>query len=221
MANKKNSPFKLLPAAALAIGAGISAIGGIAGAISAGKAKREAERKERKARAEMNRLKGIYANLDTSNPFLNMENTMEDLTINQKAADFQKQTFSQSQANILGGLRGAAGSSGIAALAQTLAQQGQLASQKAAADIGAQEARNQQLERQEAGRIQQLERQGEMQSRQMELNKQSTLLGMSQQETAAYMQQAQAANQAKWQAISGTVSNITSMIPGLAKAPTG
>ena len=215
MANKKNSPFKLAPVAALAIGAGISALGGIFGARSANKAKKEAERKERAARKEMNRLKAIYANLDTSNPFLNMENKLEDLTINQKAADFQKQTFLQSQANILGGLRGAAGSSGIAALAQTLAQQGQLASQKAAADIGAQEAQNQKLERQEASRLQQMERQGELQSRQMELNKQSTLLGMSQQETAAYMNQAQAANQAKWQAISGTVSNITSMIPGV------
>ena len=215
MANKKNSPFKLLPAVALAIGAGVSAVGGILGATSAGRAKREAEEKENIARVEMERLKGVYANLDTSNPFLNMENTMEDLTINQKAADFQKQTFQQSQANIMGGLRGAAGGSGVAALAQTLAREGQLASQRAAADIGAQEARNQQLERQEASRLQSMERQGELTSRQQELQKQSTLLGMSQQETAAYMQQANQANQAKWQAISGAVSNITSMIPGV------
>ena len=214
MANKKNSPFKIAPLAAMAIGMGVSAIGGILGATSASSAQREAEEREEKARAEMNRLKSVYANLDTSNPFLNMENTMEDLTINQKAADFQKQTFQQSQANIMGGLRGAAGSSGVAALAQTLAREGQLASQRAAADIGAQEARNQQLERQEASRLQSMERQGELTSRQQELQKQSTLLGMSQQETAAYMQQAQAAQQAKWQAISGAVSNITSMIPG-------
>ena len=209
MANKKNSPFKFLPAVA----AGVSLIGGILGATSAAKAQRDAEDKEKIARKEMDRLKAVYANLDTSNPFLNMENTMEDLTINQKAADFQKQTFQQSQANIMGGLRSAAGGSGIAALAQTLAREGQLASQRAAADIGAQEARNQQLERQEASRLQSMERQGELTSRQQELQKQSTLLGMSQQETAAYMQQAQQANQAKWQAISGTVSNMTSLIP--------
>ena len=45
----------------------------------------------------MDRLKNIYANLDTSNPFLNMENVMEDLTINQKQAQFQAQQFQQSQ----------------------------------------------------------------------------------------------------------------------------
>ena len=39
------------------IGAGLSLAGGIMGAISAGKQKREAERKERKARQEMQRRK--------------------------------------------------------------------------------------------------------------------------------------------------------------------
>ena len=38
---------------------------------------------------------------------------------------------------------------------------------------------------------------------------------MSQQETAAYMQQGQAAQNAKWSAISGMVGNVTKMIPGI------
>ena len=211
MAEQKNSPFKFLPV----VGAVLSVGAGIMGASAAGRAQRDAEDRERTARKEMDRLKQVYANLDTSNPFLNMENTMQDLTINQKAAEFQKQTFQQSQANIMGGLRGAAGSSGVAALAQTLARESQLASQRAAADIGAQEARNQQLERQEASRLQGLEREGELKSREMELAKQSTLLGMSQQETAAYMQQAQAAQNAKWSAISGMTGNLMKMIPGI------
>ena len=42
--------------AVAAIGAGASVLGGIFGAVSAGKAKRDAEAKEKVARAEMNRL---------------------------------------------------------------------------------------------------------------------------------------------------------------------
>ena len=62
----------------------------------------------------MHRLKGIYSNLDTSNPYLNMENTMEDLTINQKQAEFQRDAFNQDQVNMLHSLRSASGSSGTA-----------------------------------------------------------------------------------------------------------
>ena len=136
----------------LALGAVASVGMGIWGASRANRQQRAAEEKEEEARQEMGRLRNMYANLDTSNPFLNMENKMEDLTIDQKAAEFQRQTFQQSQANILDSLRGAAGGSGVAALAQTLAQQGQLASQKAAADIGAQERENQLREKQTAQR---------------------------------------------------------------------
>ena len=70
----------------LAVGANIGM--GIWGASRADRARREAEEKERESREEMDRLKAIYANLDTSNPYLNMENTTEDLTINQKQAEF-------------------------------------------------------------------------------------------------------------------------------------
>ena len=196
---------------AVGIGAGASVLGGIFGAVSAGKAKRDAEAKEKVARAEMNRLKDVYSNLDTSNPYLNMENVMEDLTINQQQAQFERESFQQSQANIMGGLRGAAGSSGIAALAQSLAQQGQIAAQRSSASIGQQEAANIRAERQMAGQIQAQERQGDLISRQMEERKQSTLLGMSQQETAAYSQQAAMAQQAKWDAISSGIGGITDM----------
>ena len=247
MADKKfksaeaESPHKFVPL--LAIGAGLSLVSGIAGAIGAGKQKREAERKERKARAEMNRLKEVYSQLDTSNPFADvknqfagitnryagMENTMEDLTVNQKQAEFQAQQFQQSQANILGGLKDSAGGSGIAALAQQLAQSGQLASQQASASIGQQEAANQQASAAAAGRLQEMEAQGgaqvdqlraqgaaqadqlrgqgEMHSQKMTMDKQGTLLGMAQSETASYMQQAQQANQAKWNAISSGIGN--------------
>ena len=94
MAEEKNSPLKIAPAL---IGAAVSAGTSIFGAIQAGKQQRAAEAKEAEAREEMNRLQNVYANLDTSNPFLNMENTMEDLTVNQQQAQFQKQQFQQHQ----------------------------------------------------------------------------------------------------------------------------
>ena len=69
------------------IAVGIGALGSIGMGIwkrsAAKKKEQRAKKKEKKARQEMNRLKGIYASLDTSNPYLNMENKMEDLTVNQ------------------------------------------------------------------------------------------------------------------------------------------
>ena len=175
-------------ATAAIIGGAASLIGGGIGAIGAGKAKRQAERKERKARKEMERMKGIYSNLDTSNPYMNMENTMEDLTINQKQAQMENQQFQQSQANILDNMKGAAGGSGVASVAQALAQQGQLAAQRSSASIGQQESANQRAAATQAGVIQGKEREGEILSRDMKRDQTSTLLGMAQQETAGNKQ---------------------------------
>ena len=239
-----SSPLKAAPL--LAIGAGISALTGIGSFFSARSAQRDAEAREEAAREEMNRLRGVYENLDTSNPFAGMqnqfaniqnpyaglENTMEDLTVNQQQAEFERDQFQQSQANIMSNLRESAGGSGIAALAQQLAQSGQIAAQRSSASIGQQEAQNQRAAAATAGRLQEMQArgaenlalrsaqgqanvdqliaQGEQQSQQMEMGKQATLLGMSQQETAAYMQQAQQAQQAKWDSISNTMGNIAS-----------
>lgn len=161
-----------------AVGAVIKGVSGtvkmIDGAVQKKKAKEEAEA----AQVELEKRKNQFANLDTTNPYLNMENTMEDLTVNQQAAEFQKQQSMQSQANILQQMRGAAGGSGIAALAQTLANQGSLDAQKAAADIGRQEARNQMAERNMASQLQSKEREGELISRQAEFGKVKSLMGM-------------------------------------------
>ena len=195
-------PFPVTP---MMVGQGLKAVGGVVqlvdGAIKAKEAKRKAEEAER----EMEKQKNLFASLDTSNPYLNMENTMEDLTVNQKEAQFMAQQSQQSQANILQQMRGAAGGSGIAALAQTLANQGALESQKAAASIGAQEAANRQLRAQEASRIQDLEREGEVVSRQAEADKVGTLLGMAAEDAAA---QRDAQQQFRTQAIQGLGSAI-------------
>ncbi|MAN60860.1 MAG: hypothetical protein CMI60_02830 [Parvibaculum sp.] len=72
-----------------------------------------------------------------------MENAFEDLTVNTQQAEFEAQQNQQMQANIMSQMSGAAGGSGIAALAQSMANQGALQAQKASASIGAQEADNQ------------------------------------------------------------------------------
>ena len=190
-----------------------TAVAGLAGsaisASKASKAQKKAEKEERKKRREMERLKNVYSSLDTSNPYLNMENTMEDLTVNQQQAQFEAQQTQQQQANILDNLRSSAGGSGVAALAQQMAQSGQLQAQRASASIGKQEAMNQRLAAQQAGQIQNLERQGEVLSRQMRRDQVGTMLGMSQSETAAARQQAAMAEQAKWGAISSGVQSFT------------
>ena len=154
----------------------VSAGVGVYNAVQGKRAADAARIKEEEARVEMEKQRAAFEKLDTSNPYLglenmyqNMENTMEDLTVNKQAAEFERQQQEQQRANILQSMRGAAGSSGIAALAQTLANQGSLDAQKASASIAEQEQANQQLAAQEASRIQQLERRGEAQAEALRL----------------------------------------------------
>ena len=200
-------------------GAAVSVVGGIAklGMSLAGQSERIAE--QRRARDEMEKRKAQYERLDTSNlsagvtnQYTGMENTYEDMTINQQQAQFEAQQGMQQRANIMRDLKGAAGGSGIAGLAQALANQGQLATQRASASIGMQEARIQQLRAAEASKLQTQERMGEVYAseqrragaetaRGLEWQKTGTLLGMSQQRLGA-------ANQARAQAKAQQMSAI-------------
>ena len=198
----------------IAVCIGAAVVGTALGVNRANKANKAAEKKEAAATAEMNRQKEIYSQLDTSNPYADMENTMEDLTINQRQYELESQQFAQSQSNILSGLGEAAGSSGVAAVAQALAGQGQLAAQQSASSIGQQERENQMRERSMAASLQTQEREGEIWSRNAEKDKQATLLGMSQQEVGAAREQVAAAQQAKMDAISSGVSSVGSMLTG-------
>ena len=196
------------------IGGAISIGSSVFSAIEARKQQLDAESKERDARRQMQQLENQYKNLDTSNPFLNMENTMEDLTINQQQAEFQAQQFQQSQANIMRGLRSAVGTSGVAALAQSLAQQGEIAAASSSASIGAQEAANQRLQAAQASKLQAMERQGEVYSRNLQRQKVGTLLGMAQQRTAAYAQQAGAARAQMMSSIASGAKGAATMFAG-------
>jgi len=210
--------FLLVGAAAVGVGTGI------AKAISGSKRRKAAEAEAKQAKAEVEARKADFAALDTSNPFANMENKMEDLTVNQQEAEFMKQQQQQSQANILNQLKGSAGSSGVAGLAQTLANQGALDAQKASISIGQQEQANQQLERAEASRIQDQEREGEIMSRDMERSKVSNLLGMASADLEAANMKEQTANQQMWSGITGAASSLTNALmpvpsPATMKSP--
>ena len=122
--------------------------------------------------------KARYRAMTFENPFRDMENTFEDLTVNQQQAQFQAQQGAQQRANIMQNLRGAAGASGIAALAQTLANQGQIQAQRISASIGQQEAANQMAAAKAAGTIQIAERKGDAMVQQLEANREATILGM-------------------------------------------
>ena len=213
----------------IAVGIGLAAVGGgakLAMSLS-GRTARKNEQKE--ARKEMDRLKEEYENLDTSNlaanvrnQFENMENTYEDMTVNQQQARFEAQQMEQQRINTMQALQGAAGGSGIGALAQALANQGQLAAQRASASIGMQESQIQKLQAAEASRLQLAERQGEVQAqatrlagaetaRGLEYSKTGTLLGMSQQRLGAANQAIAEAKAQQMSAIGDIASAGTQM----------
>jgi len=143
----------------------------------AGRAK-QARIDEQAQQKKMEKQKEVYKNMEFKNPYDNMENKMEDLTVNKKQAEFQAEQSAQSRANILQGMQGAAGGSGIASLAQAMANQGQMQSQAASISIGQQESANQMAERNAASQIDMLQRQGEASVEEKEMSRQSTLLGM-------------------------------------------
>ena len=172
----------IIAAVAVGAAAGIAKVG--IGISQRNKAKKAAD----DARVQMDADKEKYMNMPIENPYKNMENTMEDLTVETQAADFAAEKSAQARANIMDEMKGAAGGSGIAALAQTLANQAQMESQQASASIASQEKANQDAERAEAGNIQDLERQGEIQKQNLERDRLATALGMSQAELTAEQQ---------------------------------
>ena len=109
--NIKSSPLNF-------IGGAIQALG----AVDWGGKRAAGVRKDQK---EYDQMKEKYMGLDTSNlygdvsnPYAQMQNTMEDLTVNQQQSQFEAQQNQQNQSNILGSMKGAAGGSGVAGLAQ-------------------------------------------------------------------------------------------------------
>lgn len=184
---------------------------GIASGII-GHKRRKAEQATAQAQYDQNMTR--YQSQDLSNPYANMENVYEDLTVNTQAADFAAQQQAQGMANTMQSMKGAAGGSGIAALAQAMAGQQSQNAQSASADIARQEAGNQKAQAQMAGQLQSMEREGDMISRSLEREQSETELGMSQQRLSA-------ANIARQEATQALVGGIGQVAGGVMKAHPG
>jgi len=217
-----------------AVGAGVSMYNASKNRKIAEGQANDAEIAQQESQAKLDKQKAEYKAMTFENPYANMENTYEDLTVNQQQAQFQAQQGNQQRSNIMQGLKGAAGGSGVAGLAQAMANQGQIQTQKISASIGMQESQNQKLAAGGAAQVQTAERQGEQFVMQSEQNKQATLLGMQMAETSGVNQanqQAQAnqmnAQIAQNQATSdmfGTLANAAGAATdamGKKKAPSG
>lgn len=191
----------------------VQGLAGIAGGIIGGGKRR---REQKAAQSEFDRNKQRMEMADTSNPYENMENTMEDLTVNTQQADFVAQQQQQGMANTMDSLQGSAGGSGIAALAQSLGNQQTANAQAASASIGAQESQNQMAERQMAGNLQAQERQGDLISRAQEKDKTDTMLGMSQQRLGAANLARDAATKSLIGGVAGVAGSLVPSLPGLA-----
>jgi len=143
---------------------------------------------------EDTKMKNPYAGV--KNPYADMENVYEDQTVDLKAAEFAKEQSQQSAANIMANMKTAAGGSGVAGLAQVLANQSTKQARQASVDIGKQEQANQARARAEAGKLQKLEREGEQKRDLMEregermvekfaLDKQDKMLDLAMQRSEA------------------------------------
>jgi len=204
MANKNSSPAKFL-----------SALFGGAGRRREQRAANEDFGNQMDA-WEDTKMKNPYAGV--KNPYANMENVYEDQTVDLKAAEFAKEQSQQSAANIMQNLKGAAGGSGVAGLAQVLANQGAQQAKGAAADIGRQEKANQARAMGESSRLQTMDREGEQKrdmlvregdrmTEQFDLDKQSKMLDISQQRKMASDQAIDNANAQMDQFVTGAVTS--------------
>ena len=189
-----SSPMKAIDpvTASLLISAGV----GLFNTISGSKAKKRARREQRAAEEAAAPYLEAYKSYEYKNPYENMENVYEDMRVNTQAAEFQRDQLAQQQADMLQGLRGAAGGSGVAALAQSMARAGALQAQKISAGISEQETAKEKAILAEQSRIQGLQMYGDQLVDQQEMQRNMNLYnietgkaGLAAQQFAAGQQQ--------------------------------
>jgi len=156
-----------------------------------------------------------YKSQSFNNPYA--DNVFEDLTVNQKQAQFQSQQGDQQRANLLQNLKGAAGGSGIAGLAQSLANQGVLQTQRISAGIGQQESANQMA----AAKGQLQVQQGEEMLQNKNADMQSTLLGVQYGQATGANQNYQQAQQNVYGARSSAATANADAMQGVVSAVSG
>tara|TARA_R100001463_G_scaffold6408_7_gene21019 strand:+ start:700 stop:1404 length:705 start_codon:yes stop_codon:yes gene_type:complete len=216
MAGNDKSPFKWVQLAALAVSA-----------YSAYSQNRRLNRKDKRDQAQLAKYnaqfdkqlaayeKSEFQPLDAD--ALKQENIFEDLTVDTQAADYAREQFQQQQANIMQGMRGVAGSSGVAGLAQSLSNQAADQARQTQMTIGQQLQQNRKLQMQEQSRLNTQDRQIQLANmegaRQFELDKMSTLMGVSGQRIAG-TQGAIASNQTAKGQVMGAVGDIAGAAVG-------
>ena len=209
--NRRNSNFSTMNPGVRAAGtAGV--IGGVAGIIGGAIGMRDAREKRDDALQSYNQEMQGLRNVDVSNPFANMRNPFANLTVNQQQAQFQAQQGQQALTDILAQSRASVGGSGVAALAQALANQSTQMMQQASASIGEQESRNN-LARAEGEMSRQVAiGQGEQGAQQLRAEKASVLTGYA----ADNLASANEALAAKQQALASGIGNLVGGIGTLA-----
>ena len=173
---------------------------------------------------EERKMANPYAGV--KNPYENLENVYEDAQVNLKQAEFEKEQSQQSMANIMQSMQGSAGGSGVAGLAQVLANQGVKQAQQASVSIGAQEQANQQRMIAESGKLAEqtalgeqkrdlMEREGERMVEQFDIKKEEQMLDFAMQRKNASDQAIADAQATVDSFVSGAVtSGLNTIIPG-------
>ena len=137
MVNKKESPMKLAPLAAMAIVSGVKAGVDI---FSGFAAKRKAQKDLKKQQAELDKRMSAYENFD-----FRIQNPYEDLTVSTEGQKLANEQMTQQSANTLQSLKAGTTGAGAASLATAISRQGAANARAAQASTAQQEARNQQL----------------------------------------------------------------------------
>ena len=149
---------------------------------------------------------------------LKQENVMEELEVDTQAQDYAREQFQQQQANIMAGMRGVAGGSGIAGLAQALSNQAKQQARETQISISEQLRANRAMERQEAARLKAQERAvtlANMQgANQFEIDKMTTLIGVAGEQVKG-ARQAIADRLAYKGQVAGAVGNVAGAMIGL------
>ena len=186
---KKKSPAKFL----LGLGtlASIGVIAGAVGMISAGKKDRALRRKLSDAQGDFDvRLKEYedsqFKPIDPD--LVDQENVFEDMEIDTTSFELQRKAFLQQQANIMQSLQMVGGSSGAAGLATALSNAADQQTEQMGMTISQAIGRAKELRLQEESRINQAVTNVKLAnaegSRQFEMDKLSTMLGVAGQKIA-------------------------------------
>ena len=236
------------------VGAGIGLLAGGLGGYLTGRANDAIEEELAEKEQDFQKQLDAFTSAELTNPFAGMTNTFaglenplakistenkfEDLTVNLKSADYQRQMAEESQAAMLQTARaGAGGAGGIASIAGLLAKQNAQIRQQIAADIGAQEAQNERLKAQGAEQarqvemnigkaqldldkaeaqagmtLQQLQAQGAFDTMKLQEDRKALALGFQAQQLASETEAASAQTQANNQLLSNVLSSAPDII---------